>query len=248
MLPRRRTRRSPLTALLVALAAALVLFAAIFRSPLSSLLWRALGPILALRDGLGNTDAASLRSDLASTTAALADRDRLAAENAQLRAQLGRVDAPRGQIAAGVLMRPPGTPYDTLIVDAGAAQGVAVGDRVSAGALAIGTVDEVYASSARVVLYSAPGQTYDAVLEAQGAGRSGAVPVTVEGQGGGSLVARVPSGTDVRAGDTVAFPGLAGGMAGVVSGIAGADTDTFKTVYLRLPVNLFDLEIVYIQK
>ncbi len=244
MVPRRRQRTSPLAALMVVLLCVLVLAAAIFRTALASALWRGLSPVIAWRDGFGSTNTAQLRAQLASTTAALADRDHLAAENAQLRAQLGRNDA-HGQIVAGVLVRPPGTPYDTLVVDAGRVEGVAPGDRVVAGALGIGVVDEVYADSSRVVLYSAPGQSYDALLEASS---TAVVPLVVEGQGAGSLSARVPAGTQVHTGDRVAFPGLNGALAGAVVAVSGTDTDTFKTIYLRLPIDPFALQFVYIQK
>lgn len=243
MLPSRRKRSSPLMPLLAALVAVLVLLAVLLRQPLSGALWRVLAPVVALRDAAGQGDVAQLRAQLASTTAALADRDRLAAENAELKLELGRGAKDERRALAGVLLHPPGTPYDTLVIDAGQAQGIAVGDLVFAGALAIGTVDELYLTTARVILYSAPGLSYDATLTTEG----GALPVSVEGQGAGSMSARVPSGTPVKAGDRVDFPGLAGGVTGTVTAVFGADTDTFKTVYLRLPIDLFALQYVYVQ-
>src|SRR5690242_17453579 len=121
-----RRTRTPLPFLLsLVFAALLIVLAVVFRGPAASLLWRVLGPVVALRDSFGG-DPAALRAELASTTAALADRDLLAAQNAQLRAELNR--APSGsEIAASVLMGPPGVPYDTLLVDAGSAQGVVSG-------------------------------------------------------------------------------------------------------------------------
>jgi cell shape-determining protein MreC len=239
----RRPTTPPLRAPLVALAAALVLAAALLRAPLGGALWGALEPLVRARDSLSASEVAELRAQLASTTAALADYDLLKAQNARLRAQLGRAPAAPRQALAQVLMRPPGMPYDTLMVDAGASQGVVVGDTVTAGALAIGVIDEVYAGSSRVVLYSAPGQSYDATLVT----KTASVPVAVAGQGGGSLAAHVPAATPAAVGDTVVLSGLDSGMMGTVSAVAGADTDTFKTIYLRLPVNLFDLREVYIQ-
>lgn len=243
-MPSRRKRTSPLTALLVALAVVVVLAAALLRAPLSGALWRVLAPIVALRDSFGGGEVAALNAQLASTSAALADYDRLKEQNEALRAQLGRADAARPEVAAAVLTRPPGTPYDTLVLDAGAHQGVAVGQRVVMGALVLGIIDEVYPDSSRAALYSSPGQSYDAVLTTAG----GAVPVTIEGQGAGSMSARVPSGTAVAVGDRVEFPGLSGGMVGSITAIEGADTSTFKTIYLHLPVNLFALQYVYIQQ
>lgn len=238
-----RKRTSPSTVLLFALAALLVVLCIVFRQPISGLLWRGLAPILSARDSWSAGTVAQLQAKLASTSAALADRNALAAENAQLRAELGRPDSVQ-KILAAVLEQPPGTPYDTLVVDAGKAEGVVLGARVSAGALAVGTVDEVQPHSSRVVLYSAPGQTYQAVLLSAGA----SVPVAIEGQGGGSLVGHVPAATAVAVGDTVQFPELGGDLVGTVSAVTGSESETFKTIYLRLPVNVFELRFVYIQK
>jgi cell shape-determining protein MreC len=239
----RRRNNAPLTVLLIVLTIVLVGGALLLRGPLSSLLWRVLAPVVAWRDSLGSGQLAELKAELASSTAALADRDSLYAENVQLRAELGR-SAGVHSIAAAVLLTPPGTPYDTLVVDAGSAQGVVPGAQVRAGALAIGTVDEVYANSSRVALYSSPGQSYNATLTSSDT----AIPIIVEGQGAGSMQARVPAATAVVVGDRVEFPGLSGFMAGTITGIVGSDTDTFKTIYVRLPVDLFSLRYVYIQQ
>lgn len=238
----RRRNNAPLTVLLVALAAVLVAGALFLRGPLSSLVWRVLAPVVAWRDTLSAGQVRTLEAELASTTAALADRNALADENAHLLAELGRSSGVRS-IAAGVLLAPPGTPYDTLVVDAGSAQGVLPGAQVRAGALAIGTIDEVYANSSRVTLYSSPGQSYSATLIT----KDTSLPITVEGQGAGSMQARVPAATTVAVGDRVEFPGLGGPMAGTITGIVGSDTDTFKTIYLSLPVNVYALRYVYIQ-
>jgi len=229
-----RTRRMQL----LSLAGVLLLVGAValWRAPLSGALWQILRPVVQMRFGGTAGDAQN-----ASTAAALADRDALYAENLDLKKRLGRaVVVPR--IVAGVLLRPPMTPYDTLVIDAGSAEGVTAGDFVSAGGTAlVGTVSDVYARSARVALFSAPGGRYDALLR-------GSIPVTVEGQGGGSMQARLPSGTAVAAGDAVVLPGIAGGMTATVSHVERAESESFVTLYMQLPANIFTLRYVEVWK
>jgi len=238
---RNRRSRLPLSRLAKFGALALILAAALFwRAALSGLLWRALAPVAAWRDSLDATQNAALRAELASTTAALADRDALYAENAALKAQLGRsAAAPR--LAALVLERPPGIPYDTLIIDAGQNLGVAAGDAVYAGGTTlIGQVTEAYATTARVTLLSAPGQSYQALIR-------GTVPVSMAGQGAGSLKGEVPAQTQVGVGDPVLFADIAGGYTGSVSHVDAPEGESFEVVYVALPVDLFSLRYVFVQ-
>jgi cell shape-determining protein MreC len=239
----KRNRNSLGTALAVAAAAFLLVLVILFRQGTASLLWSAVAPLVGMRNAFSNSQVSQLNAQLASTTAALADRDMLAAENAQLRAELGRAGG-KQELLAGVLQSPPGTPYDTLIIDAGSVLGVAAGAQVSVGGVAIGQVDAVYTSTARVTLYSAPGQSYQALLTTPG----GVIPITVQGQGAGSMQAQVPADTAAAVGDNIVFPGVAGDLAAKVSGISAPAGESFKTLYLHLPVNPFELQFVYIEK
>lgn len=226
----------------VLLCVILIGLAVYFRQPASSLLWRIVAPVVRLREAWGSSEAVRLREQLASTSAALADRNALYAENIELKERLGRTDSLAPRVLAAVLQRPPWTPYDTLLIDAGQAQGVVAGALVSAGGQdIIGRISEVYASSARVELFSAPGASYQATL-------NGTLPIAVEGQGGGSMRAQVPAGTQVKVGDTVQFPGLAGGIVSLVSATDTKEGESFIIVYLHLPVNPADLRFVEVLK
>ena len=231
-------RKGPPWALILA-AAALCAVVLLARGPLSGLLWSLLSPVYAAREALFSSSAAQLRAELASTTAALADRDLLVKENSELRAQLGR-SGERREVMAGVIARPPSTPYDTLMLDAGERHGVVLGARVRAGAVELGTIDAVWENTSRMVLYSSAGQTYEASVIESG------VPVSVEGQGGGSLRGQVPANTEVRVGDTVSLPGILGGITAAVSAVELNSGESFKTLYLRVPLNPLHLRFVYI--
>jgi cell shape-determining protein MreC len=238
---RSRRTRSRAWALPVLVLVLIVGLTAYFRAPASNLFWRVAAPAVRLRDALGASEAARLRAELASTTAALADHNALLSENRELKAQLGRTNATR-RIAAVVLSRPPGTPYDTLLIDAGTKQGVAAGDLVSAGGESVvGRVSEAYDDTARVELLSAPGSSYQALLR-------GSITLAVEGQGGGSLRAEVPAGTTVAVGDSVTFPGLFGGFVATVSATDAGAGESFIVVYMHLPINPADLRFVDVLK
>ncbi|MDO8518438.1 MAG: rod shape-determining protein MreC [bacterium] len=218
------------------------LAAVLWRSQATGLFWQAAAPLLALRNGFATSPTAQLNAELAATKAMRADRNVLYQENLQLKARLGR-DGSVQTILAGVLMRPPATPYDTLMIDAGSQQGVTENDLVSAGGtVLIGRVAQVYGATARVVLFSAPGQTYNALLSIQNGASS--VPVEVQGQGAGSLEAQVPAKTAVAVGDAVLFPGIAGGFSSVVSHIDVKDGESFETLYMHLPVDPLTLRYV----
>jgi len=240
--PRGRHLGSPLPVVLsVIVLAVLVALVVVFRQPLSGIFWLVVKPVVEFRNSLAATEAAALRAELASTTAVLADRNALYKENIDLKERLGRSGLPP-RVLAAVLERPPLTPYDTLLVDAGAAQGVALGDLVSAGGQAlIGRISEVQTQVARVELFSAPGASYQATLNA-------VLPVAVEGQGGGSMQASVPAGSTVAVGDSVHLGGLAGGMAALVSAVDARAGESFIVIYMRLPANPNELQFVEIWK
>src|SRR3989338_1282501 len=238
----RRGKRPRLWLLWVLLAGALILLVLLYRQVAAEVFWQAVAPIVRLRNSISSTEASRLRGELASTTALLTDRNALYKENIELKTRLGRSDIEVPRVLAAVLMRPPWVPYDTLLIDAGAVHGVVLGDLVSAGGQAlVGRVVEVYERTARVELFSAPGATYQALLR-------GTLPLAVEGQGGGSMRAEMPAGTQVAVGDTVQFPGIAGGVAATVSAIDARTGEAFVVLYMHLPANPAELQYVEVWK
>jgi cell shape-determining protein MreC len=216
----------------------------VWRAPLENALWSVAAPFERMRASFGASDVTRLRAELASTTARLADRDALYQENLELKRRLSR-DAGVQVILAAVLQRPPQIPYDTFVVDAGTAEGVAVGDTVSAGGTTlIGSVRAAFDHTSRVVLFSAPGETYDVILHSG----EQAVPVQMQGQGSGSFRGQVPAGTPVSVGDVLTFPGIASGFVGTVSHVTAHEGESFETLYARLPVDSLNLQFVEIHK
>jgi cell shape-determining protein MreC len=259
---KRATARFRLLTLLGALVA-VMLAAALFRGPLASLVWRGGVPLERVRAsvavGMGNffssfytnhslaAENQRLRQALASTSVLLLDRNLLYAENVELKSRLGRAPQHASVLLATVVSRPPQNPYDVLVLDVGRDHDVSVGDMVAAGgSVYIGRVAEVYATASRVVLFSAAGETYSANLRLSAATSS--LAISVQGQGGGSLTAEVPSGIPVSVGDPVLFPSITPEFAAQVVAIEEKDQASFKTVYLQLPVNIYSLEYVEVHR
>lgn len=167
---------------------------------------------IALRESLSEYDSLQI-----SYRALLSSRD-------DLLARFGR--APQGEaVAAGVLSHPPETPYDILIIDAGQDAGVEVGDRVSlpdGGAL--GRINEVMTSMAKVELYSGSGVETAAYLE------RGGVPVTLVGRGGGSFRFTLPRDIAVEVGDRVFLTGIRSELLAVVRDVELEATDSEKRI------------------
>jgi cell shape-determining protein MreC len=255
---RRRVRERGRMALWAGLLIILFLVVFLLRQPLTNLFWTAAAPLSKAQTSgaasVGNFFAnfasnralseenARLRAEVASATAAVMDRDLLWSENQDLKARLGRAGLSAPRTLAAVVARPPGVPYDFLIIDAGASAGVAAGDLVSAGGSAyIGEVSEVYAGASKVELFSSPGSSYQALLTRAG---TTTLALTVEGQGGGSLMSEVPAATAVSAGDMIVFSSIVPQIAGKVVAVEEKDGSSFKKIFMQLPVSVSGLEFV----
>ena len=107
-----------------------------------------------------------------------------------------------GEILAGVVARPPESPYDVLVLAEGSQAGITVGQEAfGASGVPIGVVSSVTADFSQVTLFSSWG------MNVQGWVGSAALPLTIRGVGGGSLIASVPRAANIAAGDSVSVPG-----------------------------------------
>ncbi|KND52049.1 MAG: hypothetical protein ABA06_02175 [Parcubacteria bacterium C7867-001] len=122
---------------------------------------------------------------------------RLSSELAVRTVLLGNRAAGVGVIA-GVVARPPITPYDILLLAKGNADGVAQGAFVTAsGGIPVGIIESASAHSSRVSLFSLSGHASVAWIG------TGKVPVTLIGEGAGTFAAELPKDAKIVVGDTV---------------------------------------------
>ncbi|MBI2673710.1 MAG: rod shape-determining protein MreC [Candidatus Zambryskibacteria bacterium] len=153
---------------------------------------------------------------------------------------IGRKGSSPGIIAT-VLTRPPQTPYDVIVIDAGSSESVAVGAEVSLpeGPL-LGMVSQVFSKSAQVKLFSANGEKTNAVLERNNA------PINLVGAGGGNFEFSVPRDIAVEKGDRILSADIRARHLATVGEIQIQPTDSFKEVLAKSPANIFTLRFVFI--
>lgn len=134
-----------------------------------------------------------------------------------------------------VLMRPPFSPYDTLVLDARQKQ-FTVGDRVFVYGVLIGQISAVDSTTATVVLYTAPNTT--TVV------RIGSVDAEAVGHGGGRYVVTLPKDVVLEVGAAVTVPQAEYMLLGVVNAVDIQENGTFQDVHISLPVALSQLMVV----
>jgi cell shape-determining protein MreC len=238
---RRRGKRGELllAALVLVLAAA---FFSLFGSRLTGLfapLWRSNFAIdLGIRNFFGSlrgkdalmNENNALKSELDAQNELIVSLRSIASSRDDLLASFGRV--PAGAVPAGVLVHPPETPYDVLLIDAGDDLGVKQASLVyTSSGMLIGAVSQVFSKTSEVKLYSSAGERTDAVLE------RGNVPVTLVGRGGGNMEFTLPRDTSVEVGDRILSPRLEAPLMGVVGRVEVTPTDSVMSVLVASPYN-----------
>ncbi len=238
-------------------ALALVLIILLVRFAAPNIFWRAFAPVFHAADTLAlasHTFAASFGTAAALTLQnerLTSENSALASENQALSQKIVNISALSGfsvpqqhasGILAGVLAHPPVSPYDTLVLSAGSTAGVRKGMEVfGAGGVPLGVVETVLADFSRAVLFSAPGMsTYGWVGKASS-------PVTLVGEGAGTMSALMPRSANIIVGDSVFVPGP--GMLPIGSVVRIDDEPSSPSVTLRIMLsqNIFSIPWVLVR-
>ncbi len=182
----------------------------------------------------------ALGQQLISANQTIASLHGAADERDTLLAIYGRSATTTG-IAATVLVHPPQTSYDMIVVDAGADEGVKSGAlvRLPEGGV-IGRVSEVVAHEAQVELSSSNGVKTNAVLE------RGNVPVTLVGAGGSIFKVDLPKNILAVVGDRVIETGVRGELVGVVREVETSPSDSAEHLLIQSIANVSALRFVLI--
>ena len=180
------------------------------------------------------------------------DYDAINKENQDLKNLFGRsngnigietVSGTNSRILARVLSAPPVSPYDTFVLSAGSDSGLAVGDKVYiSDTILIGEIASVTGKNSTVNLFSKSGMTNSLTLS-----RTGAV-YEVKGQGGANMSVEVPKDADILWGDVFEYPNTETSVVGSVYYIDQSAQSSFKTVYIRVPGNVFQTQWVMVDK
>lgn len=159
-------------------------------------------------------------------------------ENTELRTLMGASTSP-SRILAGVIARPPYTPYDTLILDKGSADGIIEHAPVYYGAgHVLGYVHAVFPHLSYVTLFSSPGVESTVYLFGSN------LFTTAYGEGGGVVHLSIPQGITLTKGDVVVLPSLDAGVLGAVDEIQSIPTEPEQHAYVTLNVPLQSIRLV----
>ncbi len=200
-----------------------------------------IGGYFSFKSTLVNRNTA-LEEEISSLKLKEVDYDLIAKENQDLKNQLGRKTV-SDRIASRILSKPPISPYDTLVIDTGSTEGVSLGDKVfSAENIIVGIVTNVTPHTSLVRLFSSGGEKQESILS-----RTGTSFVLV-GNGGANLFVEVPKDTDVLWGDVFVYPGISASTIGTVYYIDTNSQSSFKTVYIRVPGNVFTTKWVFVER
>ena len=178
-----------------------------------------------------------VRSQYASVSGERFTIDLLSSENRELRELLGDSDEKR--VVAGVIGRPNKLPYDVLVLDKGAQDGILEGAPVYiASSTVIGVVNKVFQKNAVVELITSPGFTSSVYIIGPN------IYTNAEGVGGGQLRVGVPQGIALNVGDLVVLPSVASGVYGEVSVVDSIPTRPEQYGYVSPQTPLSSLRLV----
>ena len=183
----------------------------------------------------------SLEEQIAAQSGDNATIARLGRENEELRMLLG--DTKDERILAGVIARPPSTPYDLLMIDRGARDGI-VKDAIvyHSSQHAVGMISRVYETTSLVTLFSSSG--VESTVYVYGPD----VFAYAYGEGGGVIRISLPQGILVHEGDVVVLPSLHMGDLGIVERVVSVPTEPEQNAYLTFPIPIQSLRSVTVSK
>jgi cell shape-determining protein MreC len=184
-----------------------------------------------------------LHRTISEEDARMANYDSVVAENVSLKETLGRKSPTLSVTLAGILEKPNQSPYDTLVIDAGAAQGVKVGSVVFAtGNIPIGRIGEVYTGSSKVILYSNSGEKTEVLVSGKNAS------LELLGRGGGNFEMIMSKDFTMSKGDQVVLPGTNNYLVAIAESILSDPRDPFTKALLSSPVNIQSLKFVEVER
>ncbi|MFZ2167575.1 MAG: rod shape-determining protein MreC [Minisyncoccia bacterium] len=236
-----------------ALALAFSILALLVRLIAPDIFWQSFAPFSRVSDVVATKSHAFLSSfndvavlaerneTLVSENAALAIENQTLAQKVATLSSLVGASGPRTEssILADVVVRPPVSPYDTLVLAAGMSQGVALGmEAFGEGGVPIGVVSSVGDDFSRVTLFSAPG-----VVTSGWVGQE-SIPLALVGAGAGAMSASVARAAGVSLGDVVFVPGPGQLPLGSVVRIDSDPLSPGVTLRIQLATNLFSLSLV----
>jgi cell shape-determining protein MreC len=142
-------------------------------------------------------------------------------------------------IGAGVIARPPHTPYDVMLIDRGEKDGILEDAPVYYGqGRVLGYVETVYSDHSLVIPISSPNIETSVYIFGPD------IFVTAHGEGGGVVRLSIPQGVDVGVGDLVVAPSLEQSIVGDIERVESNPTEPEQHAYLTYEVPINSIRIV----
>lgn len=169
--------------------------------------------------------------------------DQLRAENEELKSLLSRTNDKK-LVLASIVSRPPQSPYDVVIIDAGSDNGVEPGMKVTVySSIIMGYVAEVFPKISKVKLISSSDEETSVVIVIENE-KVAAVGV---GLGGGNMEIKIPNSIQVSSGDKITTAGTFPLLVGIAEKIEMNLPDPFQKILFRSPFNLQQVKYVTIE-
>jgi rod shape-determining protein MreC len=162
-------------------------------------------------------------------------------QNEELKKLLSRDDEEK-YMAASIILKPPQTPYDTLLLDIGSDNGIEKGMMVTVyGNVLIGYVVDIFSKTSKVKLISFEGEETNVVLQPSG------ISAIATGKGGENFEIVFPRSVEVKSGDLVTTSGMRPLVVGITERVEVNISDAFQKILFRIPLNIQELKYVMIK-
>ncbi len=168
-------------------------------------------------------------------------------ENQELKTMFSRPEEVKEYILGAIISRPPQSPYDVLIIDAGSDNEVKEGMIATAFSnILLGYTTDVFSKTSKIKLISFPGEETNVIIESVSTGAK--ISALATGRGGGDMEIQLPSSLEIHSGDRIIAPGTYPLMLGIVERAEINLSDPFQKIFFRLPLNFQELKYVMIDK
>lgn len=146
------------------------------------------------------------------------------------------------ELRARVIVRPPFSAFDTMVLSQGSRAGVVIGDTVSPldRMVPVGRIVEVSAMASRAMLFSSAGENFVITVG------TSSEQWKATGMGGGMFEVRIPQSQKIIVGDTIFVPEFGKIPYAKVTEIISDKSSTFQIIRFLLPVSLYGVETVRI--
>lgn len=184
----------------------------------------------------------NLKFKLSEQGVRMANYNSVLTENLALKEILGRKGEKQMTLSA-ILSKPNQSLYDTLVIDAGAKEGLQIGDTVFAlGNIPIGRIAEIHDSFSKVILFSNSGEKTQVVIS------DANIFTEIVGRGGGNFEMITPADVTLLKDDQVVLPGINPYVLAIVQTIISDPRDSLTKAILTSPINIQELKFVEVTR